>query len=118
MPAYGSLNNLLLSRSEDASPEIGGAATIVMWSDRKAATIIEIQRFKTGARAGEIKAIIVQEDIATRTDGLGMTDAQAYRFDRDPDGATHIFKVTKYGYRSGYASLTVGIRSHYYDFTF
>jgi hypothetical protein len=80
MAAHGSLQNLMAARSAAAqtvTPEVGMGATEIMYSDRHAFTVVEV--------LGP-KRIVVQRDRATRTDGLGMSDAQSYNFEADPNG--------------------------------
>ena len=115
MPRYGSLFNQLMDNTEAREPQVGDGATILMWSDRHAATIVEISRFKTGKRAGQISAITVQEDKATRIDNWGMSDMQDYTYEADPTGSKKTFKVDARGQFKG---LLVGTRKHYYDFSF
>ena len=120
MTRYGSLNNMLMDGVAPFEPEIGMGATILYWSDRKAATIVDITRFKSGPKAGQVKAITVQQDIATRTDSWGMSDAQSYNYQPDPDAPTRTFSLRKDGrYRdSGGTSIRIGSRDQYYDYSF
>lgn len=110
----GSLQNMIADGSKDAVvPEVGEGATLVRWTDRHAATVIEVS--PSGHR------IVVQRDRAIRTDGLGMTDAQTYRFERDPEGETEVATRRKDGsYRSkgGTGRVLIGVRSAYHDFSF
>jgi hypothetical protein len=110
----GSLINRIADNAVDAqTPEVGLGATVVLWSDRKAATILSIS--PTGHR------IVVQYDIATRTDQNGMSDSQSYRYERDTDGRIEEFTRRKDGsYRivGGDSRLLVGVRDHYHDYSF
>ena len=71
--------------------KVGDGATIVYYSDRKPATIIEIGK----------NYIKVQEDKATRIDdysilsSYGIRDVQDYKIERDPNGKIHTFKRTR-----------------------
>ncbi len=94
-------------------PEVGMGATICYWSDRHAATIIQVTR--------NGKRIVLQEDIAIRTDSNGMSEMQTYQFERDPNGALHIATKRKDGsYRitGGKTRVSIGNRSEYYDYSF
>jgi hypothetical protein len=112
---YGSLINNLYDNSKTTAPEVGMGATILMWSDRHAATITEITYFKSGAKKGQPRTITVQQDKATRTDNLGMSDAQSWEFKRDENGTTRTFTAKKDG---SFKGLLIGHRSEYYDFSF
>lgn len=118
-----SVVNHLMSRSTKGapSPEVGMAATILNWTDRKAATVI----------GWDGKVVTVQRDKATRVDGLGMTDAQKYEYERNEEGALYSFKLDKSGKwrevvkkESGRvvfiegAGLILGVRDEHFDFSF
>jgi hypothetical protein len=110
----GSLQNLMADRATAGkTPEVGDGATVVYWTDRKAATVIEVSQ--TGHQ------ITVQEDTATRTDKNGMSDAQSYEYTRNAEGATHEATRRKdgsYRLKGGDTRVLVGVRDHYYDFSF
>lgn len=112
-----SLYNALYDDARPPTPVVGMGATILMWTDRHAATILAI-----GPNA---RWLTVQEDRAIRTDGNGMSDAQTYRYERNPDAPIWRFTLRKDGrYRrtgdsstSG-LSLLIGVRRTYHDFSF
>jgi hypothetical protein len=110
----GSLQNLIGDNAKDAqTPEVGMGCTIFGWTDRNAATVIEVSR--TGHK------ITVQYDTQTRTDTNGMSDAQAYEFTPNPQGRTETFTRRQNGdYRvvGGTTRCLVGVRDAYYDFGF
>lgn len=112
----GSFINNLMQDSKHATPEVGMGVTMLSWTDRHPATIIEVS--KSG------KKITIQEDSWTRTDNNGMSDAQSYTFERDPNGYTAEYSLRKNGRwvavgspQNG-SSLLVGHRSKYYDYSF
>lgn len=84
-----SLMNHLMSRSTNGAPEpeVGMGATILGWTDRHAATVI----------SWDGKILRVQRDKATRIDTLGMTDAQGYEYERDPEGCVYDYKRDRSG---------------------
>lgn len=109
----GSLINHLMDTSGPLAPEVGMGATLVYWTDRHPATVIEVSR--TGHR------IVVQEDTSTRTDSYGMSDAQSYEFTPNPHGTKHVATRRKDGsYRiSGDGTrVLLGSRSRYHDYSF
>ena len=112
---YGSLINSIYDQSKSTEPEVGQGATILMWSDRHAGTIVEVVRFKTGKRAGKVKSVTVQQDKAIRVDNLGMSDAQSYRYERDENGRLWVFKTDMQGRFHG---LLIGHRDEHYDYSF
>jgi len=112
----GSFINNLMQDSKHAAPEVGMGVTMLSWTDRHPATIIEVS--KSG------KKITIQEDSWTRTDSNGMSDAQSYTFERNPNGYTAEYSLRKNGRwvvvgspQNG-SSLLVGHRSKYYDYSF
>jgi hypothetical protein len=110
----GSLQNLIADQASNGNEaKVGDGATVVMWTDRKAATIIEVS--KTGHE------VTVQFDTAIRTDGRGMTDAQSYRFERNENGATRVATRRKdgsYRIKGGQERVLMGVRDHYHDYSF
>lgn len=117
MARFGSLTNLMASNSKSAEPEVGMGATILMYSDRHAATIVEVNASKT--RVG------IQRDDAKRVDDNGMSDSQHYEFTPDTSAPVEYYTLRKNGKwvrvgqpQSSGAQIGVGYRSEYYDFTF
>lgn len=111
----GSLVNLLMSGSKDSTPTVGMGATILQWTDRTACTIVEVSKNR----------IVVQEDNAIRTDKNGMSDSQDYRYEPNPNGSKTAFTLRKNGawVREGEAMkggqrVSIGVRDHYYDYSF
>jgi hypothetical protein len=121
-----SLNNHLFSRMRgEPIPEVGMGATRLQWTDRTACTIIAVER------SGSSIVLTVQDDIATRADDNGMSDAQSYTYERNPDGRTKTYRSTKDGgWRecrrnengrwvwADREMLLVGTRRQYHDFSF
>lgn len=110
---YGSYQNMQAANFLSKPPEVGSGATILMWSDRHAATVIAV--------SASGKKVTIQEDKATRADGNGRSDAQSYTFEPDTNGATHEVSLRKDGRWKIARSDTVvllGSRSHYYDYSF
>lgn len=120
----GSLANHLYSRmTKDApEPEVGMGATILCWTDRKAATVVKIEK----------NIIFVQIDKATRSDNNGMSDVQDYTYERDVEGPVYTFRKAKDGKwqevtrneNTGRLNkierygLILGFRRQYHDYSF
>ena len=119
---YGNVINRIMEQSAAPTPEIGMGATVCMWSDRHAVTITEILYYKTGAKAGQIKGVKTRADKATRTDNNGMSDAQTYTYEPNPDAPEATWTLRKNGsFRKqgdNYTSLAIGFRDTYYDYSF
>lgn len=123
---YGSFQNQIMANTVSGSKiEVGMGATILMWSDRHAATVIE----------WDGKTIVVQSDIAKRVDRNGMSELQDYAYEPDPNGAKYTFKLDRAGgwramesdpvtgrpkmaAKGGGYGLQLGHRNHYHDFSF
>jgi hypothetical protein len=105
-----SVNNWMLSGTKgQPKPEVGMGATILMWTDRKACTIVKVTRTQ----------VHVQEDKAIRTDDYGMSDCQSYRYERDEAAPVMIFRLRKNGaYKGPGGQLRIGDRSAYHDYSF
>ena len=112
----GSLINHVLSNYNDATPVVGMGCTILGWSDRHAATIVEVSKNR--------KTIAIQKDIAVRTDKNGMSEMQSYDFTPNPNATKEIYTLRKNGrwIRKGDSikgnHLKIGARQEYYDFSF
>lgn len=109
----GNLNNWMMAGRGQQVPKVGDGCTILMYKDRHAATIIDVN--KTG------KTIIVQRDKATRTDSNGMSESQTYKFTPNPDAGTLTFRRThdnRWKELKGSLWLKIGERDEFYDFTF
>lgn len=109
-------NNVIsmIMEGSNLKPEIGMGCTLLYFTDRYAATIINVS--KSG------KAVTVQEDKAIRTDKNGMSDSQSYRYERNPKGRTYSFSLRKDGTwkmrKSNHPTLHIGSRNHYHDYSF
>lgn len=66
----GSTTNYLFANARDLRPQVGMGATVVMWSDRYAHTIVSVRP----------KRIATQEDTAIRTDSNGLSESQDYHY--------------------------------------
>lgn len=119
---YGNLINRIMEASATPEPEVGMGATICMYSDRHAATITEVIRYKTGPNAGKVKAVKTRACKAIRTDSNGMSDAQAYRYMEMPDAPEAEWTLRKNGSfirrGSSHTTLVIGVRDEYYDYSF
>jgi hypothetical protein len=117
--AYGSFQNMMYAGATPKTPEVGMGATLVSWTDRYAYTVVAVETFKTGPKAGQVKAVVATEDKAKRVDANGMSECQSYEFETDPDATPEKFTLRKGGQFKGKRGvLYVGSRSQYHDFSF
>jgi len=102
------------------TPAVGMGATMLLWSDRHAMTIIAVDYFKSGARKGQVSTVYATRDQAVRVDTNGMSDAQEYVFLPANDGIVSRFTARKNGrfQDKGGATLAIGYRSEHYDYSF
>lgn len=102
------INQALSQQAE--TPEVGGPATIIHWSDRDAATIVKITRTQ----------IHVREDRATLVSGSTGSESQTYTYEPNPDAPVDVFRRTKGGrYRNSAGNyLRIGYRNTYRDPSF
>ena len=86
----GSLTNHLYSRAVIGQPEpvVGMGATILMWTDRHAATIIDTWK---DTKKGTIY-VHVREDTAKRTDTNGYGGTQVYEYSPNFNGTKSVFR--------------------------
>jgi hypothetical protein len=114
---FGSVINQVLAESAGPSmPEVGMGGSICGWSDRHAVSVIGV--YHHGRR------VVVQRDKAIRVDSNGMSDAQDYRYEADPQGAKSEWSLRQNGQwkqvgSSGRGSvLVLGRRDEHYDYSF
>lgn len=106
-----------MSNAKAKAPEVGMGATIILWSDRQAATIVGVPTEKT---------IQIQRDRATRTDSNGMSEDQSYTFEPNTEAMVQTFTFRKTGRwvakgqpdKFGSVVVYVGHRDEYKDPTF
>lgn len=97
--------------------KVGDGATEYLHSDRHAYTVVEVI---------SQRKIIVQQDKAVRTDKNGMSEAQTYTFEADPNGRKATITLRKDGdwqllgksYSQVGSYFVVGHRRGYYDFSY
>lgn len=120
----GCLPNEVLIRQhkEQPDPKVGMGATLLGWTDRYAATIIEI----TGG------VLTVREDHAKRIDTNCRSDHQLYEYTANPAGGVSQYRLDngvwvgvtfndrtkRFDHEAEGYALIVGIRDHYFDFSF
>lgn len=120
----GSLINHLYARTDSEPPYVGMPATLLMWTDRSPATVVDVNMKK--------RCVVVQEDDYKRTDSNGYCESQEYEYTRNPQATCHIFRKNKKGQwvlhrlnletnrlvqSPGYG-LLLGQREKYYDPSF
>ena len=105
----GSLTNHVYSRMVSPTPAVGMGATILLWTDRDAATIVRITPTQ----------IHVQRDIAKRLGTIEMSEDQDYAYSADSTAPIVIFRKTKRGWKDTCGcGLLIGTRDHYHDYSF
>ena len=115
----GSLVNHMISAPGQPEPQVGDAATVCMWSDRHPATVVEVLRFKTGKRAGQVRAVVIQEDDWKVIKGGEHDGSAEYEYTPNPDARRDTFLVDSRGrYGSEGRRLALGRRERYYDPSF
>ena len=89
----GSVMNHLASRATIGQPEptVGMGATILMWTDRGAATITSV--FKIG----KTTYLTVQRDREVRISGSVQDGSADYEFQRNPNGSTTTYRQARDG---------------------
>ena len=100
-------------------PEVGMGVTVLSWTDRRPATIVEVVKRKNG----KVAAIVIQEDNAKRVDENGFSESQEYEYSQNPEAAKETFELRRNGAwaKAGDEAknrLVIGRREKYHDFTF
>ena len=121
----GSLVNHIYSRAVTKEPiTIGMGCTLLHWSDRHPATVIEI------FTKGKFSYVKVQEDHAVRIDKNGISESQEYKYARNENGSITYWRLKNdtwenvyidpdtNRFKKGCGSICFGIREEYYDYSF
>lgn len=108
------------------TPEVGMGATLLLWTDRHAATIVEVQEIKG------ITYIKVQADTAKVVSGTKQNGSATYEYSPNPNGQELLFrrepngrwqqvrwndKTKRWSKRDG-EGLRIGERDEHYDPSF
>lgn len=117
-----SLVNHLYSRTAEPEPVVGMGATLIMYTDRHAYSVV----------SWDGKILGVTQDIISRVDSNGMSDSQDYAYVTNHNASPEYYKKDKKNkwvrivfneetmrwkqYRCG--TLKVGFRDEYYDYSF
>lgn len=114
--------NSIISQTPQPKVEVGEGATICHWSDRSPATVVEVLRFKSGARKGQVRGVVTQPDSYRLTSGSEQDGSAQYEYSRNPDAprSTWLYseryrRFTKQGAGSTGPRLAIGQRDRYYD---
>jgi len=102
--------------AENITPTVGMGATYAVGSDCYAATIVEVLTFKSGARKGQIRGVVIQDDRAILTSGSEQDGSAQYRYEPQPDAVkeTFLWNAQQGRFiRHGYCKLGVGHRRFY-----
>lgn len=122
VPGYGSITNRVMERCAPPEKiEVGMGATVIMWSDRHAATIVEV--LKTAK--GKIKGVVIQRDSYKVISGTTMDGSAEYEYTPDTDAYKSTYTLRKNGTfvaegdeMNGGQKILIGTREKYRDPSF
>lgn len=100
-------------------PAVGDGATVMHWTDRDAATVIEV----TVSKSGKTAVVTVQGDHVKRVDTNGMSESQTYEYAPNPNGGKPSFKFRRVenGWKrvgKNGPGVGFGYRDAYHDYSF
>lgn len=103
---YGTLTNLVYAEDKSPKPKIGDGATLICWSDRRAYTIVDVNK----------TYIIATRDKVERTDRNYQKGPQEYSYRTDPEAVPERANLRKDGnYYIGGQVIRIGYRNEYED---
>ena len=122
----GSLVNALYALESVKVPNIGDGATILSWTDRDPATVIDVEE------KGQYVYVTTQDDDYRRVDNNGISEQQSYLFVPDPKGAIRHWRINRRGEidrvvinsetgrwnKWGSGGIYFGRRAKFHDFSF
>lgn len=94
-------------RTRERAPQVGDGATVLLWTDRRACTVVAVWR----------DHVTLREDVAVRVDGGHVNSAQSYRYQPDEDGHVYDFRLLDGEWRAGFHRVRFGVRDHYHDYS-
>lgn len=122
----GSLVNALYALESVKVPSIGDGATLLSWTDRDPATVIDVEI------KGKYVYVTTQDDDYRRVDDNGISDQQSYLFIPDPEGHIRHWRINQRGEvdrimmnaetgrwnKWGSGGIRFGQRAKFHDFSF
>lgn len=111
-----SFHNWAMAKSKQPDPIVGMGVTFLCYTDRHAGTIVRVE---------SPSRIVVREDHAIRTDGLGRSDQQTYRYMSNAEAAEQVFTKRKNGQwikqgdpMTNGQVIAINVRDAYHDYSF
>lgn len=100
----------------DIIPTVGMGATYAVGSDRYACTIVEVLRFKSGERKGQIRGVLAQDDDAKLVSGSEQDGSATYEYSANTNATKDTYLWNEKAGRfvlkgSSYVRLGLGHRS-------
>ena len=111
------MNYAMATAPKPNTISVGDAATVLMWTDRDAGTVIEVEEGR----------IVVQCDHARRIDKSGPIERQSYSYSPDPTGRCFTFFPVSRGTQKGQwrengsangFGVVFGVRDQFHDYSF
>lgn len=107
----------------DITPEVGMGATYAVGSDRYVCTIVEVLRFKSGDRKGQIRGVVAQDDDVRVVSGSEQDGSATYEYMQNPQATkdTYLWNARTGRFvlkGSSYVRLGLGHRSYHRDPSF
>lgn len=110
--------NYMYGNNKSIEPKPGIGCTVLMWTDRHAATIHKVSE--------DGKTLWYSEDEAKRIDNNGMSESQSYEYSNTNQNETQFWQVATLrkdgrwhlGTTMKGSCLLIGHRQHYYDYSF
>lgn len=116
MTMHGSLQNRMMEVQGEQAINVGDGATLLMYTDCHACTVIEVLHFKSGPKKGQVKGVVVQSDTATPTPEYDYFSNQSYLFTPNPNGEKDTVTRCKNGKWTGRnGNYGLGFRREYRD---
>lgn len=101
--------------ADSGIPKVGDGATLLSYSDRNPATIIEVILFKSGPNVGKPRLVRVQGDQWKVVSGSEADGSATYEFSRDENGPISEFRWTGKSWKGRSGKVAFGFRERYYD---
>lgn len=103
-------------------PEVGMGATYAVGSDRYTCTIVAVQRYKSGAHKGQVRAVVAQDDLNRVISGSAQDGSAVWDATPNPNAekftALWNDRRQRFVIQGGGSGLALGVRNFYQDPSF
>jgi len=104
---------------QNITPEVGMGATYAVGSDRYTCTIVEVLLYGSGARKGQVRGVVAQDDRNQVISGSAQDGSAVWDATPNPDAPRDTYlwndRRQRFVLKGGGPGLALGVRAFYQD---